>query len=62
MLIIVEKEYSITSTIRLSERQFEYIKEKSREVGMSQNSFMNMLMVLGRKLYDGDIKIVLPER
>ena len=58
----MEKEYSITSTIRLSERQFEYIKEKSREVGMSQNSFMNMLMVLGRKLYDGDIKIVLPER
>ena len=58
----MEKEYSITSTIRLSEIQFEYIKEKSREVGMSQNSFMNMLMVLGRKLYDGDIKIVLPER
>lgn len=41
--------------IRLPDEFHKYVKEQSQEMGISQNSFMIVLMKLGRKIWDADI-------
>lgn len=54
---IMEKEQNtITTTLRLPEERNEYIKKKANEIGISQNAFVMLLIDLGIKFYESDIK------
>lgn len=48
---------TIVTSIRLPEQRNDYIREKAHEIGVSQNAFMVMLIDLGIKLYESNIKI-----
>lgn len=48
---------TIVTSIRLPEQRNDYIREKANEIGVSQNAFMVMLIDLGIKLYESNIKI-----
>ncbi len=51
----------ITSSIRLPEDKAVYIKEKSTEIGISQNAFMMVLIDLGIRLYESQAIFNLPK-
>lgn len=44
-------------TIRMSEQMEEYTKSKAAEIGSSQSSFINVLLDLGKKVYEGVILV-----
>lgn len=48
----------MVTTLRIPEEKTEQIKQKANEIGISQNAFINVLIDLGLKVYDADIKIV----
>lgn len=39
-------------TVRLTQDVYKYIKEKSEEIGSSQSSLINILIDLGRSVYE----------
>lgn len=45
-------------TIRMSEDMFDYTQAKAQEIGSSQSSFINVLLDLGKKVYEGKITVV----
>lgn len=51
----MDREQTITTSIRLPELRNEYIRKKAIEIGMSQNAFMVMLIDLGIKVYESPI-------
>ena len=51
----MEREQTITTSIRLPEQRNEYIRKKASEIGFSQNAFMVMLIDLGIRLYESEI-------
>ena len=51
----MEREQTVTTSIRIPEQRNEYIRKKANEIGISQNALMVMLIDLGIKLYESDI-------
>lgn len=58
----VREQELIVSTIRLPEEKASYIKEKSTEIGISQNAFMMVLIDLGIRLYESQVTFNPPKR
>ena len=56
---MTKQQTTVTTTMRLPEEKYAYIKEKANEIGISQNAFMSVLIDLGIKLYDGKVSILL---
>lgn len=48
----MKKETFYTSSIRLSEKNYDYISKKALELGISQNALMNVLLNLGSQVMD----------
>ncbi len=55
--IEIEKTPSRQFTLRIPDEVFEKTKIKADEIGSSHNSFINILIDLGLKLYDGKVVI-----
>ena len=53
------KNESISTQIRLPVGIYEYIKEKSAEMGISQNSFLIILLNQGKKLWEAEVNFCL---
>lgn len=45
----------ISTQIRLPEDIHSYIKQESAKLGITQNSFLVMLLAQGRKLWEADV-------
>lgn len=54
-----EEKAKVVTSLRISEKNYDYIKEKAQEIGISQNAFISILIDLGIKLYESDIKTVI---
>ncbi|AVQ20679.1 hypothetical protein C4N15_03090 [Fusobacterium necrophorum subsp. funduliforme] len=48
----MKKENLYPTSIRLSEKNMEYIQKKALELGISQNALMNTLLNLGSQVMD----------
>ena len=49
---------TVVTSLRISERNYSYVKEKAQEIGVSQNAFMSILIDLGIKLYEGGVNVI----
>lgn len=47
----------VPTSIRIPENTYEYIQLKSKEMGISQNDFMLMLIHFGKKVFDCNITL-----
>jgi hypothetical protein len=45
----------VVFSLRLTERVNKYIRKKSIELGISQNSFMLLLIDLGKRVYESKV-------
>ena len=48
----MERDKTITLTLRMPESTNAYLREKAREIGVSQNALILMLMNIGIKVYE----------
>ena len=56
------KENIVNTSLRLPEEKNEYIKNKAKEIGISQNAFIQILIDLGIKFYEADMSIQLQQK
>lgn len=57
----MKKQQTVTTSIRMAEATNEYIKNKSSEIGISQNAFTLILIELGKKAFEGSPDVNAPK-
>ncbi len=51
-----------STQLRVPENMMDYIRIKSDEMGVSQNSFILMLMTMGKKIFEMEAVIQIPKK